>query len=125
MLDSLGYKQTSSRPKSTSDLFKGDQKFGRDVMRRAMTAPLRQIADNAGLDGNVSLEETLEKSGNKGLNVLTGEWGDMVAMGIIDPTKVTRSALQNAASIVGLMLTTDTVVTELKDKEHEVEGALS
>ncbi len=103
----------------------GDQKFGRDVVRRAITAPLRQIADNAGLDGNVILEETLEQSGSRGLNVLTGEWGDMVTMGIIDPTKVTRSALQHAASIVGLMLTTETVVTELKDKEHEVEGALS
>jgi chaperonin GroEL len=104
---------------------KGDQKFGRDVLRKAMTAPLRQIANNAGLDGNVVLEETLEKKGNQGLNVLTGEWGDMMSMGIIDPTKVTRSALQHAASIVGLMLTTETVVTELKDEEHEVEGALS
>jgi chaperonin GroEL len=103
----------------------GDQKFGRDVVRRAISAPLRQIADNAGLDGNVVLEETLEQQGGKGLNVLTGEWGDMTRMGIIDPTKVTRSALQNAASIVGLMLTTETVVTERKDKDHEVEGALS
>jgi chaperonin GroEL len=103
----------------------GDQKFGRDVVRRAISAPLRQIADNAGLDGNVVLEETLEQTAGKGLNVLSGEWGDMIRMGIIDPTKVTRSALQNAASIVGLMLTTETVITERKDKEHEVEGALS
>jgi chaperonin GroEL len=103
----------------------GDQKFGRDVIRAAIAAPLRQIAENAGLDGNVVLEETLEQSGSKGLNVLTGEWGDMVKMGVIDPTKVTRSALQNAASIVGLMLTTETVVTERKDKEHGVEGAVS
>jgi len=103
----------------------GDQKFGRDVVQRAISAPLRQIADNAGLDGNVVLEETMEQTGGKGLNVLTGEWGDMTKMGIIDPTKVTRSALQNAASIVGLMLTTETVITERKDKEHEVEGALS
>ncbi len=103
----------------------GDQKFGRDVVQRAISAPLRQIADNAGLDGNVVLEETLEQTGGKGLNVLTGDWGDMTKMGIIDPTKVTRSALQNAASIVGLMLTTETVITERKDKEHEVEGAMS
>jgi len=103
----------------------GDQKFGRDVVQRAISAPLRQIADNAGLDGNVVLEETMEQAGGKGLNVLTGEWGDMTKMGIIDPTKVTRSALQNAASIVGLMLTTETVITERKDKEHEVEGAMS
>ncbi len=104
---------------------KGDQKFGRDVVLRAMRAPLRQIADNAGLDGNVVLEETLEKKGNQGLNVATGEWGDMLKMGIIDPAKVVRTALQNAGSVVGLMLTTETVVTELKDKEHEVEGALT
>ena len=103
----------------------GDQKFGRDVVRRAITAPLCQIADNAGLDGNVILEETLEQSGSRGLNVLTGDWGDMLKMGIIDPTKVTRTALQHASSIVGLMLTTETVITEMKDKESQVEGALS
>jgi chaperonin GroEL len=102
-----------------------EQKFGRDVVRRAITAPLRQIADNAGLDGNVVLEETLEQKGSHGLNVLTGEWGDLVKTGIIDPTKVTRSALQNAASIVGLMLTTETVITERKDDKAKVEGAIS
>ena len=103
----------------------GDQKFGRDVLRKAISAPLRQIADNAGLDGNVVLEETLEQKGSFGLNVLTGEWGDLVKAGIIDPTKVTRSALQNAASIVGLMLTTETVVTERKEDKEKVEGAVS
>jgi chaperonin GroEL len=103
----------------------GDQKFGRDVVVRAMQAPLRQIADNAGLDGNVILEETLEKKGNQGLNVATGAWGDMLEMGIIDPAKVVRSALQNAGSVVGLMLTTETAVTELKGKEHEVVGAMT
>jgi len=100
----------------------GDQKFGRDVVVRAIRSPLRQIAENAGMDGNVVLEETLEKKGGFGLNVATGEWGDMYKMGIIDPVKVVRSALQNANSVVGLMLTTETAVTELK-KEHEVQGA--
>jgi chaperonin GroEL len=103
----------------------GDMKFGREVVARAITAPLRQIADNAGLDGNVVLEETLEKRGANGLNVATEQWGDLVKAGIIDPAKVVRCALQNAASIVGLMLTTETVVTELKDKESQVEGALA
>ncbi|MCB9899232.1 MAG: chaperonin GroEL, partial [Planctomycetes bacterium] len=103
---------------------KGDQKFGRDVIEKAITAPLRQIAENAGLDGNVVLEETLEKKGSTGLDVSTDTWGDLVKAGIIDPVKVVRSALQHASSIVGLMLTTETVVTELKDKDHEVEGAL-
>src|SRR5262245_18633755 len=102
-----------------------EQKFGRDVVRRAITSPLRQIADNAGLDGNVVLEETLEQKGTHGLNVLTGEWGDLVKTGIIDPTKVTRSALQNAASVVGLMLTTETVITERKEEKDKVEGAVS
>jgi chaperonin GroEL len=103
----------------------GDMKFGREVVARAITAPLRQIADNAGLDGNVVLEETLEKKGANGLNVAAEQWGDLVKAGIIDPAKVVRCALQNAASIVGLMLTTETVVTELKDKESQVEGALA
>ena len=104
----------------------GDQKFGREIVRRAITAPLRQIANNAGLDGNVVLEETLEQKGaNTGLDVASGAWCDLVKAGIIDPAKVTRSALQHAASIVGLMLTTETVVTELKDKDAKVEGSLA
>jgi chaperonin GroEL len=101
-----------------------DQKFGRELVRKAITAPLRQIADNAGLDGNVVLEETFEKSGAIGLDVLTNTWGDMFKAGIVDPTKVVRSALQHAASVVGLMLTTEAVITELKE-EQEIEGALS
>ena len=104
---------------------RGDRKFGVEIVRRAIRAPLKQIADNAGMDGNVVLEETLEKSGSTGLNVATMEWGDMFKMGIIDPTKVVRTTLQNAASIVGLMLTTETVVTEMKDKQAEVAGAVS
>ena len=103
----------------------GDQKFGRDLVRKAITAPLRQLADNAGLDGNVVLEETLEKTGNIGLDVSTGEWVDMFKAGIVDPAKVVRSALEHSASIVGLMLTTEAVVTELKDEEKHVEGALA
>jgi chaperonin GroEL len=102
----------------------GDQKFGRELVRKAITAPLRQIADNAGLDGNVVLEETFEKSGAIGLDVATNTWGDMFKAGVIDPTKVVRSALQHAASVVGLMLTTEAVITELKE-EQEIEGALS
>jgi chaperonin GroEL len=95
------------------------------VVRKALAAPLRQIADNAGLDGTVVLEETLEQKASFGLNVLTGEWGDLVKAGNIDPTNLTRAARQNAASIVGLMLTTETVVTERKDEKEKVEGAVS
>lgn len=104
---------------------KGDQKLARDLVRRAISAPLRQIATNAGLDGNVVLEETREKSGSKGMNVATGKWVDMFKDGIVDPAKVIRSALTHASSIVGLMLTTETVVTELKDEGDAVEGAVS
>ncbi len=103
---------------------RGDAKLAKDLVKRAISAPLRQIATNAGLDGNVVLEETREKTGAKGMNVATGEWVDMFKDGIVDPAKVIRSALSNAASIVGLMLTTETVVTDIKD-DHAVEGAVS
>ncbi len=103
----------------------GDQKFGRELVKKAITAPLRQIADNAGLDGNVLLEETREKKGNQGYDVSKDKWCDLVKAGVVDPAKVVRSALQHAASVVGLMLTTECAVTEMADKDKEVEGALS
>jgi chaperonin GroEL len=81
---------------------------------------LRQIAQNSGLDGSVVVADVLEeKSKTYGLNALTGEYGDMFKMGVIDPAKVTRTALQNAASIAALMLTTDVMVTELPDEDEE------
>lgn len=113
-LESIGYLDLS-----------GDQNFGRQLVEQAITAPLRQISDNAGLDGNVILQETLEKKGSEGLNVANNTWGDMFEMGIVDPTKVVRSVLQNSSSVVGLMLTTSTVVTEVKDDTQEIEGAVT
>ena len=104
---------------------KGDQQFGVEIMKRACEAPMRQIAENAGEDGSVVVDEALGKKPNEGFNALTGEWVDMFAAGIVDPTKVVRCALQNAASIAGLMLTTNTMVTSIKDDQKAVEGSTS
>jgi chaperonin GroEL len=104
---------------------KGDQQFGIEIIKRACEAPMRQIAENAGEDGSVVVDEALGKKPNEGFNALTGEWVDMFKAGIVDPTKVVRSALQNAASIAGLMLTTNTMVTSIADEKKAVEGSTS
>tara|TARA_R110002126_G_scaffold1490_5_gene8754 strand:+ start:19990 stop:21588 length:1599 start_codon:yes stop_codon:yes gene_type:complete len=96
--------------------YKGDEKFGALIIERALEAPIRQIAENAGEDGSVVAETVREKGKTFGFNALTGQYEDMIKAGIIDPAKVVRSALQNAGSIAGLLLTTDTMVTELKDE---------
>ena len=95
----------------------GDEKIGVSIIRDAITEPLRQLATNAGLEGSVIVKEVGGKKGNEGCNVDSGDYVDMLKAGIIDPTKVTRSALQNAASIAALMLTTECLVTEIPEKE--------
>jgi len=95
----------------------GDELIGVDIVRRAITEPLRQLAANAGLEGAVIVKEVEGKKGNQGYDVASGKYVDMLAAGILDPTKVTRSALQNAASIAGLMLTTECLVTEIPEPE--------
>ena len=96
----------------------GDEKIGVDIIRRAVSAPVKQIAVNAGHDGSVVAQQVESSSEtNFGFNALTGEYGDMLKMGVLVPTKVERVALQNAASIAGLLLTTDAVVCETKDKK--------
>jgi chaperonin GroEL len=94
-----------------------DQNIGIDIARRAITEPLRQIVANSGDEPSVVLAKVAAGKGAYGYNAATGEYGDMVKMGILDPTKVTRSALQNAASIAGLMITTECMVAELPKKE--------
>jgi chaperonin GroEL len=89
-----------------------DQDVGIGIARRAMEEPLRQIVANCGDEASVVLNKVAEGSGNYGYNAATGEYGDMIAMGILDPAKVTRSALQNAASVAGLMITTEAMVAE-------------
>jgi len=94
-----------------------EQNVGITILRRALEEPLRQIVANAGEDSSVILNKVAEGKGNYGYNAATGEYGDMLEYGIIDPTKVTRSALQNAASVAGLLLTTEAMVTELPKDE--------
>jgi chaperonin GroEL len=94
-----------------------DQNMGIDIIRRAMEAPLRQIVENAGEESSVILYNINKNKGNYGFNASTGEYGDMIEMGILDPTKVTRTALQNAGSIAGLMITTECMIAELPKKE--------
>ncbi len=106
----------AARAKSKSD----DERIGYEILAEALRAPARQIADNAGEDGEVIVAEILEnKNASWGYNAASGEFVDMFKEGIIDPTKVARTALQNAASAIGLALTTDVLVTELKEKKGE------
>jgi chaperonin GroEL len=99
-----------------------DQTVGIAILRRAVEEPLRQIVANAGDEPSVILAKVQDGQGTFGYNAATGEYGDMIDMGILDPTKVTRSALQNASSIAGLMLTTEAMVAELPKKEKPMPG---
>ena len=98
-------------------VLEGDEKIGAGIIRRAVEAPLRQLAANAGLEGALIVQEVKKRKGNEGYNVATGEYIDLVKAGVVDPAKVTRSALQNAASISGLLLTTEALITEVPEKE--------
>ncbi len=104
---------------------RGDEKIGVDIVARALRAPTAQIVGNTGEDGDVVVADILEKGKNIGYDASKGEYVDMVKSGIIDPAKVSRSALQNAASVAGLMLTTDLMVTDYDEEaEEEVTGAI-
>jgi len=95
-----------------------DQQIGIDILKRAIEEPLRQIVTNAGEEASVILNEVAKGKGNYGYNAANGEFGDMIEMGILDPTKVTRSALQNAASVSSLLLTTEAMVAEIPQDDH-------
>ena len=105
------------------DKARGDEKIGVEIVAKALRAPTRQIVANTGEDGDVVVAEILERGGGIGYDAGKGDYVDMVKAGIIDPAKVSRTALQNAASVAGLMLTTDLMVTELKEDDEE-EAAL-
>jgi chaperonin GroEL len=94
-----------------------DERIGVDIVKRAIEFPTRALADNAGVEGSVIVQEIKKRKGNEGYNVSTGVFEDLVKAGVVDPKKVTRTALQNAASIAGLLLTTECLVTELPEKE--------
>jgi chaperonin GroEL len=95
----------------------GDEQIGVDIVKRAIESPLRTLAQNAGVEGSIVVQEVKKRKGNEGYNVATDEYEDLVKAGVVDPKKVTRSALQNAASIAGLLLTTECLITELPEKE--------
>ncbi|NWK57310.1 chaperonin GroEL [Verrucomicrobiaceae bacterium N1E253] len=100
----------------------GDEATGAEIVSRAVEAPLRQLAANAGLEGALIVEHVKNAGGNEGYNVASGEYTDLIVDGVVDPTKVTRSALQNAASISGLLLTTECLITDLPEKEEPAAG---
>jgi len=92
-----------------------DERIGVEIVKRAVESPTRALADNAGVEGSVVVQEVKRRKGNEGYNVSTGEYEDLVKAGVVDPKKVTRAALQNAASIAGLLLTTECLVTEIAE----------
>ncbi|MBL0928074.1 MAG: chaperonin GroEL [Phycisphaerales bacterium] len=102
---------------------KGDEKIGFEIVAQACETPLRTIVNNSGEDGDLVVEKVKELSGNNGYDAAKGDYTDMVKSGIIDPAKVIRTSLTNAASVAGLMLTTDVLITELKDDAEPVSGA--
>ncbi len=106
---------------------RGDEKIGVDIIKQVLQAPLKQIADNCGLDGSVVADEVRQKKNNQGYDANAGEYVDMVKAGIIDPLKVVRTSLSNAASIAGLMLTTEALVTNIGDDDEDsrtIEGSV-
>jgi chaperonin GroEL len=107
--------------KKANDL-SGDEKIGARIVIRALEEPTRQIVANAGGEGSVVINELKAKGGNFGYNANSEKIEDMLKSGIIDPTKVTKNALQNAASVAGLMLTTEALVSEIKEKEKAPSG---
>jgi len=96
----------------------GDEKIGSQIVRRAIESPLKQLCANAGVDGGIVVQTVLNSKGAQGYNVATGKYEDLVKAGVVDPTKVTRTALQNASSIAGLLLTTECMITELPEKKE-------
>ncbi len=95
----------------------GDEQIGVDIVKKALEAPLRQLTENAGVEGSIVVEKVKNEATNVGFNVETLKYGDMFECGVIDPTKVTRTALQNAASVASLLITTDCAIVELPEKE--------
>jgi chaperonin GroEL len=113
------------RAAATLEKFKvdGEEKLGVEIIRRAVDLPLRYIADNAGMDGSIVVSKVKEASGAYGFDAARREYGDMVKFGVIDPTKVVRSALQNAASVATLLLTTDALISEIPEEKPKMAGA--
>jgi len=102
----------------------GDEAIGVEIVRRALEEPMRMIAENAGVDGGVVIEKVRNMEAGEGYNAETGEYGNMIKFGIIDPAKVTRSALQNAASVAAMFLTMEAAVAEKPEKNPPAGGGM-
>ena len=121
----VAFLQAIDAAEATRAKARGDEKIGVDIVCRALKSPAAQIVENTGSDGDVVVADILEKGGNVGYDAATGEYVDMVKSGIIDPAKVSRTALQNAASMAGLLLTTDLMVAEYDEEaEEKIHGAV-
>jgi chaperonin GroEL len=107
--------RTAKAIQSLIETLESDEKHGAQIILRAIEEPLRQLCQNAGVEGSYVVQEVLKKDGSYGYNVATGQYEDLVAAGVVDPTKVTREALQNAASVAGLLLTTECMITDLPE----------
>jgi chaperonin GroEL len=107
-----------------ADGLTGDAATGARMVAKSLEAPLKQIAENAGMEGGVVVEKVRNLTGNEGLNAATGVYEDLVKLGVIDAAKVTRSALQNAASIAALFLTTEAVVVDKPEKDGGAGGGM-
>ena len=110
------------KSQGTPVVYQVDSPATMTIVKKAVAEPLRWIAENAGLQGYVAVSKVQDLEAGQGLNAATGEYGDLVKAGVIDPVKVTRSALTNAASIASMVLTTDTLVVEKKEEEPEAAG---
>ncbi len=118
------YLKVQKQLEAVREKARGEDKIGVEIIMRALEAPTRQICENTGVDGAVIIEQIREKGGNWGYDARRHEMADMVKAGIIDPAKVARVALQNAASVAGLMLTTEVLLTDLKDEDKKIPGSV-
>ena len=100
----------------------GDEAIGASIVRRAIESPLRKLCDNAGVEGSLVVQQVLKSKGTMGYNVATDTHEDLIKAGVVDPTKVTRTALQNAGSVAGLLLTTDCMITDIPEEEKPAAG---
>ncbi len=110
--------RTEKALKKAESALDDDEKIGLGIIRKALEAPLRQIADNAGLNGVLVVQKVKEMDGNSGFDVVKERYTDLVKAGVIDPTKVVRTAIQNASSIAGLLLTTNAIVSDAPEKKE-------
>jgi chaperonin GroEL len=108
--------------KARSSVKGTDQKTGVDIIRRAIEAPLKQIATNAGVEGSLIVQRVLSETGTFGYNARTDTFEDLAKAGVMDPTKVVRTAIENASSIAGLLLTTEAMITEVEEEKDEGHG---